>query len=592
MKFQSSAHWTSRLISLLALLTLACASQRPTVSLNSALEHAPRPPAEAAVVAAHPLASEAGLAILEAGGSAADAAIAALAVLNVVEPHASGLGGGGFALTHFPDSGASVIDYREYAPQGMMVETFFDPADTLHLRRQSGGSAVAVPAAWAGWAHLHNKQGRLPLAHLLKPAIQLAREGYPVSGTLATLIQERIDLFMSDPALGALFLVDGFPPMEGDILFNTELALLFEELASQGFEAFPELCGEAIASAVQAAGGWIQKSDLLDYKVIEREPLSYQWKKWTLLGPPPPAGALTVLEALAILEPIDLAAQTEPQRLHLLAESLKKAMRDKGKRMADPAFHVTPIDSLLDPALTAMILQQIYPDAIHQSWPPLGSKPIWQGELQDHGNTTHLSILAADGSAISLTQSINFFFGAGVVARGLLLNNQMNDFTFVDGSLNFPEAKKRPRSNMAPMMMMQEDEIMLCIGTPGGSRIPSAMTQILVNHLLLGQPIQEAIDSPRFHPVGSTFVFEPRLASSTLDALEEIGYRLYPMGPFDKYFGGAHGIARLDSPYAVDPKRFSRVGTQPGLLPAPHIRLQGGADPRRDGRIAKTLMHP
>ncbi len=539
------------------------------------------PARESMVVAAHPLASQAGTAVLEEGGNAIDAGICALLVLNVVEPQASGLGGGGFATLALPGGEIECLDFRETAPAGLDASEYNDPADSLGMKRLTGGTVVGTPGTPSGLAALYARHGSLPLSRLFAPAVDLARNGFPASATLAALVAERADSFLADSLLGELFLVDGFPPMEGDILYNRPLANLLEGLATNGLEAFPELTGEAMVEAVQAAGGWLRLEDIQDYRPIWREPLRKSWKNLELIGPPPPAtGALAVIQTLGILQELDLAGISEAARIHVMAEAMKQAMRDKGKRAADPAFHATPVDSMLSPEYARSVLAQIYPDAIHHSWPPLGSGPVWQtASPTDHGNTTHLSVWDSDGRVLSLTQSLNYFFGAGLTANGLLLNNQLADFTFDPGSLNWPEPGKRPRSSMAPMILLEEGEPVLCIGTPGGSRIVSAMIEILVNRLVLELPLDQAIDAPRFHPQGSLLVLEPRFEQSTMEELEAIGYRLYPMKPYDSYFGGAHGIARLHGPLV-----FKGGG---GVRPPGVIMLRGAADARRDGAVSQ-----
>lgn len=534
------------------------------------------PGAPGAVVAAHPLAAEAGAQALREGGTAADAAVAAALVLAVVEPQASGLGGGGFALVLSPDGRAETVDFREQAPRGLVPAAFFDPADSLHAARSQGGTAVAIPGTPAGLALLHQRHGRLPLSRLAEPSIALARDGYPVSRTLAALVAERAGAFLTDSLFTALFLVDGLPPMEGDTLRNPRLAAALETVAREGFAGYSAAWDGAVARAVGEAGGWIAPGECRDYQAILRDVVRCQWRGRELIGPPPPAtGSLAAMQALKILEPLDLAALDEPARLHLLAEALRKALRDRAARCGDPAFVATPVDSLLDEGLAREVLAQIHPDGIHAVWPALGSRAVWSEpepleaspgrSPRDKGNTTHISAWDAEGRLVSLTQSINYFFGAGVVADGILLNNQVDDFSWEPDSPNFPQPGKRPRSSMAPLIARREGRPVLCLGTPGGLRIPSTMTEILVHHLQRGLPLQEAVDAPRLYPAGATLVVEPRLEPATAAALERIGYRIYPMGPMDPFFGGAHGIS---ASWGADG------------FPV----LSGAADPRRDGR--------
>jgi gamma-glutamyltranspeptidase / glutathione hydrolase len=570
----------------------ACRSLPPAPPLPPELPRVATPPSfigrphEAAIVCAHPLAAETGRAVLAAGGNAADAAIAALLVLNVVEPQASGLGGGGFLTLWSPDGGLEVLDFRESAPAALDPARFFDPADSLGLARSSGGTAVGVPGTPAGLAWLHGRHGRLPRADLVAPAVTLAEDGYPVSATLAGLVMERAELFLGSPGLGGLFLVDGLPPMAGDTLRNPALGDRLRKLAAEGFDSFYR--GEvahSLSRTVREAGGWITAEDLAAYRALERPPLQGDYRGWTFAGPPPPAtGPLALMQTLNILEPVALHELGEAERIHLLSEAMKKAMRDRALRSADPAFHPTPLDSLLDKAYARRVLGRIHRDGIHAVWPVLGSPPYLEPAEtlppRDAGNTTHLVVWDAEGMVISLTQSINYFFGAGLAWEGLLLNNTIDDFTWTrEESLNAPAPGKRPRSSMAPVLALREGEPLLALGTPGGARIVSAMVQIVVAHLDLGLPLGPAIDAPRVHPLGALLVIEPRLAPDAAAELEAIGYRLHALQPYDLYFGGAHGIRRLDGPAEA------RGGG--GLLPAPRIRLEGGADRRRDGVALK-----
>lgn len=529
---------------------------------------------QAMVVSAHPLASEAGLAALAGGGTAADAAVAALLVLNVVEPHASGLGGGGFALWRGADGRAESIDYRECAPAGLDPAVFHDPADSLHRARFEGGPSVAVPATAAGLHRLWQRHGRLPLGELAQPAIRLARQGYPVSEALATQITERLEAIMATPALAALYLKDGLPPAPGDTLRNPALASVFEELAARGLDHFAASQARAIADTVRAHGGSLAPEDLLDYQVRIGPPIRSSYRGMELLGAAPPAtGSLAVLECLNILEPLDLSGLGEVQWRHVFCEAHKKAARDRSARSGDPAFVPTPLDSLLDKAVARTVLDRIHPDGLHFSWPALGSRS-W-GERAghgretlppvDHGNTTHLSIWDEAGNLLSLTQSINYFFGSGLVVNGYLLNNEMADFSFEpDDPLNQPAPGRKPRSSMAPLIGVRDGQPVLCLGSPGGPRIPSALAQILVYHLDLGLDLQAAVAAPRIHPMGNTLVYETLLDPATVAGLAALGYKPYPYGELNSYFGGAHGIVRT-----------------------PDGRLAGGADPRRGGQVAE-----
>jgi len=541
-KFHAS--FQAAIFSVAAFLLIFAAGCAPKWQLAPLEPAAPALEADSGmVVAAHPLAAEAGLSVLRDGGNAIDAAIATMFVLNVVEPHASGLGGGGFALVRMADGETKVVDYRDRAPRSVDTAWYYDPLDSLK-RMRHGGGAVCVPGAASGWAELYDSWGTMPLERLTRDAIKYAEEGFPVNPGLSRLITDYTESVISQDSLLAMtFLRDGIPYLPGDTLRQPMLAATFRDLTAKGIRSlYRGPIAEAIVSAVRSDSGTIAPEDLAFYRAEVIEPLHGTFGKYDLLTVPPPSmGGAALIEILNLVEATGAmnsgAGTTES--IHLVSQCIQQAYADAEIRVGDPAIVKTNWREMLTPefARKAMIgIALEAKPAPRQAVPPSTS---------DHGNTTHLVVADMNGNVISITQSINYFFGAGVMAgnTGILLNNQMADFSAMPDSLNIIRPKARPRSFMTPLIVLDKEKPVLVAGTPGGPRITSTMAQIALNMLVANMELNAAIDYPRFFPVGEHLVLESRFDKPTVSGLHKAGYQLHLAGPYNLYFGGAHAIS-------------------------------------------------
>ncbi len=549
----------------LALLPGACArgGARPAAvpAASPAPAASPRATARPAVTStrgivasAHPLASEAGIAMLRAGGNAVDAAVAAAFAVGVAEPNASGLGGEGMLVIRLASGQTVAVDYRSTAPAsarfpGRVPDT--------------GYAAAAVPGTVAGLALALQKYGSRPLAEALAPAIRIADDGFLASATLAGVVTENFASLVEDPGLSALFCPEGLPLDAGTRVRNPELAATLRAIAEGGPDVFYRgAVARQIASAAAAGGGFISADDLAGYRAIEREPVRGRYRGHDIVSAPPPVAGLAVIEALQVLEHFDIASldPLSPRRVHLTSEALKLAFADYSAYVADPGFVTVPVAGLLSPeyakARAALIRGDAMIPAVKAGTPP---------DPKQSGSTTSLAVIDGAGNAVVVTQTISDFFGAKVMVpgTGIVLNNEMKNFG--SRGINAMAPGKRMRTTIAPTIVLKDGQTVAALGTPGAARIVSAMTLLVSNLVDFRMGIQQAIDAPRFHArdVEEALAIEGRYPAATLEALKALGYALDVHGDFDLFFGGAQGITR-------DPAT--------GML-------TGGADPRRDGAV-------
>ena len=481
----------------------------PLLAFAQAVQAAkPAHPPGAAIASAHALATEAGIEVIRQGGNAFDAAVAVSSVLSVVEPISSGLGGGGFFLLHDAKTGKDVfVDARETAPAAATPQAYLGKDGQLDRdRAQNGPWSAGIPGLPAALVHVAGRHGRLPLAQSLVPAIRIAREGFPVYGRLARGYAERRDVMERYPGTREVFLRNGQPPKEGDLFRQPELAATLERLATGGFDGFYRgTTAKRLLAGVKAAGGKWTAEELAGYRVKEREPLRFEYDGWDIVtAPPPSSGGIALAEMLQILEPWDLAKLPQAERVHLVTEAMRRAYRDRTFYLGDPDFVKIPVKTLMDPAYAAGLRATIHPGKATPS-DLLSGAPT---PLEDE-ETTHFSIIDADGNRAAVTQTVNLLFGSGLVpaGTGVLLNNEMDDFALKPGTpnafgvmgydANAPEPGKRMLSSMTPTFLSNADKVAV-IGTPGGSRI---ITMVLLGILGYadGLDAPQVAALPRYH---------------------------------------------------------------------------------------------
>jgi gamma-glutamyltranspeptidase / glutathione hydrolase len=464
----------------------------------------------AAIASAHPLATAAGKAILERGGNAFDAAIAVAAALAVVEPYSSGLGGGGFFLLHRASDGRQImVDARETAPAGVRDSDYFDaegkpvPAATTR-----GGTSSAIPGTPAGLTHLANRYGKLPLTVSLAPAIRLAREGFAVDVRYARIARLR-ESFLQGGIGTAVFLADGKAPEPGFVLRQAALAQTFERLARFGNAGFYEgPVARALVDAVREAGGAWTADDLSAYKIVEREPVRFTYRGASITTAAlPSAGGIALAQTLGMLERFPPGPIGSPATDHLVVEALRRAFHDRARFLADSDFVAVPVKQLVSRDYALKKSADI--DVAHATRSDtLGD--IDSARLESH-HTTHLSIVDSEGNRVAATLTINLLFGSGIVpaGTGVLLNNEMDDFSLRadvpnafelrGGLANRIEPRKRPLSSMTPTFVEDEKGV-LVLGAPGGSRIVSQVLLAILEYVRRPEvDLERLVGMPRYH---------------------------------------------------------------------------------------------
>jgi gamma-glutamyltranspeptidase/glutathione hydrolase len=469
---------------------------------------APRPE-KAAIASAHPLATAAGEEILAAGGNAFDAAVAVSAALAVVEPYASGLGGGAFWLLHVARGDRDVfVDAREVAPGAARPDMYLDAAGNVRPGLTLDGPlAAGIPGQPAGLVHVARRYGKLPLARSLAPAIRLAEEGVPAHVRMTTGLRFRKSAAGKSPAFMAVFYPGGQVPAVGTRIRQPDLAATLRRLAAAGFDGFYR--GETAAklvAGVRAGGGIWTAEDLAGYRVVEREPVRGSYRGTTLVSAPlPSAGGIGLVNMLNILAGWDLARMDGATRKHALVEAMRRAYRDRTIYLGDPDFSQPPVEQLLSPFYAAGQRASIRLDRAT----PSAALPAAPGDGGEGNDTTHFSILDRQGNRAAGTLSINTWYGAAFIPEGtgVVLNNEMDDFTVKEGAANWFELLgshanaigpgKRMLSSMSPTFLESERGVAI-VGTPGGSRI---ITMVLLAALewIDGADAQRMVSLRRFH---------------------------------------------------------------------------------------------
>lgn len=506
------------------------------------------------VAAAHPLAAQAGVEILKKGGNAFDAAIATSFMLNVVEPNASGMGGGGFAVLYVAKEKKSyMIDYREMAPAKAKPDMYQLDASGKVLNNASvtGYYSSAVPGQLRGMEMLH-KFASMSWEDLVQPAIAQSEAGLPVTKNLNGIFMDELTRFDKySPSMDwfkKVYYKNGLPVQEGDVVLNTELTESLKKVAKGGADVFykGEIADKIEDFYAKNAGGWITKADLANYQVKLREPVVGQYRGYTLVtSPPPSSGGLTLANMLNIMEGFGVAdmGRNSVDFHHAFIETQKLAYADRGRYMADSDFVNVPMKGLADKFYADQRRQLIDPEKAHTGI-QAGTPAKYES-----GSTTSFSVIDKEGNMITVTQTINFFFGSGVVVdgTGIIMNDEMDDFvTNNPKHANAPAPGKRPLSSITPTIVLKDGKPFMTLGTPGGPRIITTVAQIIMNVVDFNMDLQTAITDARMHcPNASIAQMEKPIADFIVKGLEARGHKLNLRPERSPYFGGAQGIMIL-----------------------------------------------
>ena len=518
------------------------------------------------VAAATPQASEIGVEILKKGGNAVDAAVAVGFALGVLEPNASGLGGGGFMMIHLAKTNKTVfLDFREKAPQKAKADMYELGGNDLPLNNANklGALSVAVPGEVAGLLTALGQYGVMSRQEVMAPAIKRAKQGVKVTPVMAGLMTKYYDTLLSCPSTASIYLDEELPKMPGDTIKNPDLAKTLELISQKGRDAFYKgPLAQKIVKFMKKQGGIISLEDLADYRVRQRQPVKGTYRGYEILSAAPPSsGGTHVIELLNIMENSDLKKMgpDNPLTWHLWAEAMKLVYADRARYSGDADFAKVPLNGLLSKAYAGELFKRI--DRKKTAGKPEPGDP-WKYES---ASTTHYSVMDSQGNMVAVTKTLNFFFGSGltVPGTGILLNDEMADFDFKPGQANSIAPGKRPLSSMSPTLILKDGKSVACLGSPGGKRIITTVALIISNLLDHGMDLQAAINAPRicqYHQ--GPLKFEKRLPKDVQEKLRQMGHELEEKGAYDLYFGGAQGVS------------FDRKAAG----------LHGAADPRRDGR--------
>ncbi|WP_285414697.1 gamma-glutamyltransferase [Variovorax sp. efr-133-TYG-130] len=571
-------HWTPKLrAAVTAVLALAAAG------VSNAASVAPVAAENGMVVSAQHLASKVGVDVLKRGGNAVDAAVAVGYALAVVYPAAGNLGGGGFMTIQLADGRKTFLDFREKAPLAATANMYLDKdGNVIKGLSTKGHLAVGVPGSVSGMEYAREKYGTMKRGELLAPSIQLADKGFALEQGDIDLLGTATADFKEDPASAAIFLNKGEPYKVGDKLVQKDLAKTLREISAKGTDGFYKgWVGNAIVASSQGGKGLITQADLDQYKTRELAPVECDYRGYRVVSAPPPSsGGVIICEMLNILEgyPLKDLGYHSAQAVHYQIEAMRHAYVDRNSYLGDPDFVKNPLDRLLDKGYAEKIRAVIDPKKAGVS------KDIKPGVAPHEGsNTTHYSIADKWGNAVSVTYTLNDWFGAKITAAktGVLLNDEMDDFTskvgvpnlygLVQGEANKIEPGKRPLSSMSPTIVSKDGKPVMVVGTPGGSRIITAVMLTMINAIDYGMNVQEAVDAPRFHQQwlpDVTNVEAYALSPDTRKILTDMGHNLGVPQPANHLAAIIVGAPSL------------------GGKPVGNNRFYGANDPRRNTGLA------
>jgi gamma-glutamyltranspeptidase/glutathione hydrolase len=462
------------------------------------------------VVAMEATAADVGVAVLQQGGNAVDAAVAVGFAMAVTHPYAGNLGGGGYMLIHMADGRTTFIDFRERAPEKASRNMYLDAKGGLTRDSIEGWRSSGVPGTVRGFEIAVSKYGRRKWAENVAPAVELASKGFPVSYAFAEELKSSKDLAKS-PESKRIFQKEGAFYDIGEKLVQPELARTLERISKNGPNEFYE--GETarrLAEEMARNGGLITLADLKSYKAVERTPLTGTYHGYTIItAPPSSSGGIALLEMLGVLDGTgyEKGGAGSASAIHYAAEAMRRAYADRNSYVGDPDFVKVPIAGLLDPAYHARLRASIDPERATPSDTVRPGKPVGSESME----TTHYSVVDSEGNAVAVTYTLNGGYGNGITVPGLgfLLNNEMDDFAskpgspnmygLVQGEVNAIQPGKRPLSSMTPTIVLKDGKLFMTAGAPGGSRISTAVLQVILNVVDFGMNVQDAVDFPRFH---------------------------------------------------------------------------------------------
>jgi gamma-glutamyltranspeptidase/glutathione hydrolase len=536
-------------------LILVCVAALLPPQMKGQVARQPVRARRAMVASSSSFASQVGVKILQEGGNAVDAAVAVGLALAVTFPVAGNIGGGGFMLIRMADGRTTAIDYRETAPARASRDMYLDAnGNPIPEKSTLGYAAVGVPGTVAGFDLALRKYGRLKWAQVVAPARRLAQEGFPVSYAFSRGLRmaERLDRF---PDSRRIFRRDGNYYAEGEVFRQPELAATLARLEKRGPREFYE--GETarrIAAAMAANGGYITLDDLKNYRPVEREPLRGTYRGYEIITfPPPSSGGIVLLNVLNQLEGDNLAAlgASSSEASHLLIEAMRRAFADRATLMGDPDFVKVPVAELISKDYARTRRATIDPQ---RATPSTDIRPGLDAPVSEAAETTHFTVVDAEGNIVTNTYTLNGPYGSGVTVpgTGILLNNEMDDFAakpgapnyyqLVQGEANCIAPGKRPLSSMTPTIVLKEGRPWFAIGSPGGPTIISTVLQVVINIIDHKMNLQQAIDAPRLHHqwLPDVVMWEPYgMTADTRRALEAKGHRLDIV---PRYNGDAEGI--------------------------------------------------
>ena len=566
-------------IRFLARLLILCSLCVPLVATVAAAPLRPTHASHAMVTSVHELASHAGVEMLRAGGNAVDAAVATGFALAVVHPQAGNIGGGGFMLFRTTEGKDHFIDFREKAPAAATEKMYLDAQGNV-IKDSSlvGYKSVGVPGSVAGLVYAEKQYGKLSIEKVMAPAIKLARDGFPLAYEDAQDLK-RDEYLAQFPESKRIFLRDGNFYEPGEIFKQPELARTLERLAKDPDDFYHGAMGRELAAAIHKGGGLVTAEDLAAYEVKEREPVRGSYRGYDVISAPPPSsGGVALVEILNILEGFDLAklGNRSGDAIHLEVEAFRRAFYDRAEFMGDPDFAKVPVAQLIDKKYAAAWRESIDPNQASLSQtlkrPPIFNELEREAQLRsttirEPENTTHYSVVDAEGNAVSVTTTLNDSFGSRVTAEGLgfLLNDEMDDFTskpgvpngygLIQGPANAIGPGKRPLSAMTPTIVLKDGKLFLVLGSPGGPTIITTVANVLIGVVDFSLDIQEAVNAPRFHHqwLPDQIMVEDRLSPDTMNVLRSKGHKL----TVRHFWGDAECIV-------IDPKTGERLAGADG----------------------------